>query len=136
MGPTSGGQTIRGVKRASLVAIKTTHTIAFFSIGSCLAYFAYSALARRSDRRAAIAGAVVTGEALVYALNGFRCPSTDLAERLGSEHGAVADIYLPHWIEANLPYFTGPIFAGAAMLHARNILESRRQRHAAVNAPP
>ena len=94
-------------KRASLVAIKTVHTFAFFSIGSCLAYFAYAALARRSDRRAAIAGAVVTGEALVYALNGFRCPLTDLADRLGSEHGAVADIYLPPWIEAHLPFIPG-----------------------------
>jgi hypothetical protein len=101
------------------------HTIAFFSIGSCLAYFTFSALTRRSDRRAAIAGAVVTGEALVYALNGFRCPLTDLAERLGSEHGSVADIYLPRWIEAHLPEITGPIFAGAVMLHARNILNSR-----------
>jgi hypothetical protein len=97
----------------------------FFSIGSCLAYFAFSALTRRSDRRAAIAGAVVTGEACVYALNGFRCPLTDLAERLGSEHGSVADIYLPRWIEAHLPEITGPIFAGAVMLHARNILNSR-----------
>ena len=109
------------------------HTIAFFSIGSCLGYFAYSSLTKRSDRRAAIAGVVVVaGEALVYALNGFRCPLTDLAERLGSEHGSVADIYLPRWIEEHLPYITGPIFAGSLMLHARNILRSRRQRSAEV----
>src|SRR5512132_1730033 len=125
MGAAPRDRTPRGWKRASLVAIKTVHTVAFFSIGSCLAYFAFSALTRRSDRRAAIAGAVVTGETLVYALNGFRCPLTDLAERLGSEHGSVADIYLPHWIEAHLPEITGPIFAGAVMLHARNILNSR-----------
>jgi hypothetical protein len=118
----------RGWRRASLVAIKTVHTMAFFSIGSCLGYFAYSSLAKRSDRRAAIAGAVVTGETLVYALNGFRCPLTTLAERLGSEHGSVADIYLPRWIEEHLPYITGPIFVGAVVLQARNILESRRGR--------
>lgn len=83
-------------------------------------------MTRRSDRRAAIAGAVVTGEAVVYAANGFRCPLTDVAERLGSEHGSVADIYLPRVIEANLPYFTGPVFAGALALHARNLIASRR----------
>lgn len=127
-----GRQALRGWRRASLAAIKTVHTIAFFGIGSCLGYFAYSGLARRSDRRAAIAGVVVTGEALVYALNGFRCPLTDLAERLGSERGSVADIYLPHWIEAHLPEITGPIFAGAVMSHARNILESGRGRPAKV----
>ena len=124
----SRGGGLKGWRRASLVGIKTVHTLAFFSIGSCLVYFAYSSLAKRSDRRAAIAGAVVTGETVVYALNGFRCPLTSLAERLGSEHGSVADIYLPHWIEDHLPFITGPIFAGAVMLHARNILRSRRER--------
>lgn len=123
---------LRGWRRASLVAIKTVHTLAFFSIGSCLAYFAYSSLAKRSDRRAADAGAVVTGETIVYALNGFRCPLTSLAERLGSEHGSVADIYLPPWIEAHLPEITGPIFAGAVLLHARNILRSRREHSTAL----
>ena len=71
-------------RRAGLVTVKLVHTAAFFSIGSCLVYLAYSGLTRRSDRRAAIAGAVVTGEALVYAANGFRCPLTDVAERLGA----------------------------------------------------
>jgi hypothetical protein len=121
-------EAVRPSRRAGLVAIKTVHTAAFFSIGSCLAYFAYAAVRKRSDRRAAIAGAVVTGEALVYAANGFRCPLTDLAEQLGSEHGSVADIYLPRWIESHLPFITGPIFAGAAILHARNLIEARRGR--------
>jgi hypothetical protein len=71
---------------------------------------------------------VVTGEALVYAVNGFRCPLTDLAERLGSEHASVADIYLPRWLESHLPQTIGPIFAAAMVLHARNIIESRRGR--------
>jgi hypothetical protein len=115
-----------GWRRLGLVAIKTVHTIAFFGIGSCLGYLAYSGLIKRSDRRTVIAGAVVTGEALVYAGNGFRCPLTDLAERLGSEHASVADIYLPRWLESHLPQITGPIFVGALVLHARNLIESRR----------
>jgi hypothetical protein len=72
-------------RRVALVTVKLVHTAAFFSIGSCLVYLAYSGLTRRSDRRAAIAGVVVTGEALVYAANGFRCPLTEVAERLGSK---------------------------------------------------
>jgi hypothetical protein len=116
-----------GWRRASLVAIKAVHTAAFFSIGACLVYFAYSSLVKRSDRRAAISGAMGTGEALVYALNGFRCPLTSVADRLGAENGSVADIYLPAWIEAHLPEITGPIYAGAVFLHARNVLRSRRE---------
>jgi hypothetical protein len=120
------GKRIRGWRRAALVGVKSVHTAAFFSIGSCLVYLAYSGLAKRSDRRAAIAGAVVTGETLIYAANGFRCPLTDVAEKLGSEHGSVADIYLPRWIEEHLPFVTGPIFAGALVLHARNLIAHRR----------
>ena len=71
-------QTRGDPRRAGLVAIKMIHTAAFFTIGACLAYFAYSSLAKRSDRRAAIAGAVVTGEAMVYALNGFSARSRRL----------------------------------------------------------
>jgi hypothetical protein len=121
-------EAVRQWDRVGLVAIKAVHTAAFFSIGSCLIYLAYSGIRKRSDRRAAIAGLVVTAEALIYAANGFRCPLTDLAERLGSEHGSVADIYLPRWIESHLPLITGPIFAGALILHAKNVIESCRAR--------
>ena len=91
-----------GARRA-LLAIKAVHTLAWFSIESCMAYVLYAGLANRTDRRAAIAGAVVAGESLVFAANGFRCPLTDLAESLGAEHGSVTDIYLPTWFARNLP---------------------------------
>lgn len=126
---------IRGWRRAALVGVKTVHTAAFFSIGSCLVYLAYSGLTKRSDRRAAIAGAVVTGETLIYAANGFRCPLTDMAQRLESKHPSVADIYLPRWLESHLPLITGPIFAGAVILHVRNIIESRGERSPNVTRP-
>ena len=51
---------------------------------------------------------------------------TDVAERLGSKHESVADIYLPRWIESHLPYITGPIFAAALIAHAKNLIASRR----------
>ena len=126
---------VQGWRRLGLAAVKTVHTIAFFGIGSCLGYLAYSGLARRSDRRADVAAAVVSGEALIYAANGFRCPLTGLAERLGSEHASVADIYLPRWLESHLPQITGPVFAGALVLHARNLIESRRERSPDVTGP-
>ena len=59
---------------AGLVTVKLVHTAAFFSIGSCLVYLAYSGLTRRSDRRAAIAGAVVTGRLLCTRRTGFGAP--------------------------------------------------------------
>jgi hypothetical protein len=78
-----------GPKR--LTAIKAAHTLAWLSIESCMLYVLYAGLKQRSDRRAAIAAAVVAGESLIFAANGFRCPLTDLAEqRGGAEVNAIA----------------------------------------------
>jgi hypothetical protein len=111
--------------RAALVAIKAVHTLAWFSIESCMAYVLYAGLAKRTDRRAAIAGAVVAGESLVFAANGFRCPLTDIAESLGAEHGSVTDIYLPPWFARNLLAIHTPLLVLTLFVHGRNL---RRQR--------
>jgi hypothetical protein len=46
---------------------------------------------------------VVGAESLIFVANGFRCPLTEVAERVGAEQGSVADIYLPRWFARNLP---------------------------------
>jgi hypothetical protein len=58
---------------------------------------------------------------VVFAANGFRCPLSDVARRLGAERGAVTDIYLPRWFAHALPAMHVPIIAASAWLHARNI---------------
>jgi hypothetical protein len=68
----------------ALALIKAIHTLAWFSIEGCMVYVLYAGFARRSDRRAGIAG-VVAAESLIFARNGFRCPLTQVAERLGAE---------------------------------------------------
>jgi hypothetical protein len=108
--------------RAALVAIKAVHTLAWFSIESCMAYVLYAGLVKRTDRRAAIA---VAGESLVFAANGFRCPLTDIAESLGAEHGSVTDIYLPPWFARNLLAIHAPLLVLTLFVHGRNL---RRQR--------
>ena len=50
-----------------MMAVKVIHTLVWLSIESCMAYLLYSGLTRRSDRRAAIAGAVVVAECVVFA---------------------------------------------------------------------
>ena len=111
--------------QAALRAVKAIHTLAWFSIEACMAYVLYAGFARRSDRRAGIAAGVVAAETLVFAGNGFRCPLTQVAERLGAERGSVTDIYLPRWFARNLPAIHVPLIALAAFLHARNL----RTRH-------
>lgn len=84
-------------------------------------YLLFAGFARRSDRVAAVAAAVVAGESLIFAVNGFRCPLTQLAASLGARSGSVTDIYLPRWLAKNLPMIHVPLIILAAYLHGRNL---------------
>jgi hypothetical protein len=115
------GATERRRRRTALEAIKLIHTVAWFSIESCMAYLLWTGVRRQSDRRAAVAAAVVAGETLIFAANGFRCPLSQLAERVGADRGSVTDIYLPRWFAHNLPAIHVPLILLAAYLHGRNM---------------
>lgn len=110
-----------GRSPALLTAIKLIHTLAWFSIESCMTYVLWAGFTRRSDRRAAIAAGVVACETVIFAANGFRCPLTQIAERVGAEHASVTDIYLPRWFARNLPAIHVPLIVLAGYLHARNL---------------
>ena len=53
----------------ALASIKAVHTLAWLSIESSIVYLLYAGLRRQSDQRAAVAGAVVTVESLIFAAN-------------------------------------------------------------------
>jgi len=74
---------------------------------------------------------VVAGECVVFAANGFRCPLTDVAQRLGAEHIAVTDIYLPRWFAHYLPAIHVPLVVASVWLHARNIRDRRPRERGA-----
>ena len=118
----------------ALVAVKAIHTLAWFSIESCMVYLVYAGVAKRSDRRAAVAAAVVGGESVIFAANGFRCPLTDVAESLGAEDGSVTDIFLPRWFAHALPAIHVPLIVLTAYLHGRNLW--RRRSAEAVEGHP
>jgi hypothetical protein len=102
-----------------LALIKAVHTAAWASIEFCVGYLLWSGACGRSDRRAAGAAAVVAGECLVFAAEGFRCPLTTLAEHAGAGDGSVTDIYLPDWLARNLPAIHVPLLILIGWLHRR-----------------
>lgn len=119
----------QSLQEAGLKAVKTVHTLAWFSIEASMIYVLYAGFRRRSDRRAGIAGAVVFAETAIFAGNGFHCPLTAVAQRLGDESGSVTDIYLPRWFARNLPAIHVPLIVLAVALHGRNLRSDRRSRH-------
>jgi Family of unknown function (DUF6544) len=118
------GTQLRRHRRTALTAVKLTHTLIWFSIESCMAYVLWAGFTRRSDRRAVVAAGVVAGETVVFAANGFRCPLSRVAERIGAKSGSVTDIYLPRWFAGNLPAIHLPLIVLAGYLHARNLREA------------
>jgi hypothetical protein len=122
----TGNPAQRSGRDAAIKVTKALHTLAWFSVESCVLYLVYAGFAGRSGRRAAIAAGVVAGEALIFTANGLRCPLTDIAERLGADHGSVTDAYLPGRVAHNLPAIHAPLLLTAAYLHRRNI---RRDMH-------
>ena len=116
------------VDAGRLALIRGVHTAAWFSIESCVGYLLWSGATGRSDRRAAVAAAVVAGECLVFAADGFRCPMTGLAERAGAASGSVTDIYLPTWFARNLPAIHLPLLVLIGWLHGRTLRRRRASR--------
>jgi hypothetical protein len=114
-----------------LALIRGVHTAAWFSIEACVAYPLWSGATGRSDQRAAWAAAVVGGECLIFAADGFRCPLTGLAEAAGATSGSVTDIYLPTWFARNLPAIHVPLLLLIGWLHGRTLRRRRGPRTAA-----
>jgi hypothetical protein len=113
----------------AVAAVKAVHTLAWASIESCVVYVLVAGLLGRTDRRVVGAAAVVAGEGLVFAANGFHCPLTQLAQRYGAERGSVTDIYLPTWFAKNLPAIHAPLLVLMTYLHARNLRNPRNLRN-------
>jgi hypothetical protein len=112
--------------KGKLALIKTIHTLAWFSIESCMLYLLYAGFSKRTDRSVVVATTVVGSECLIFAANGFHCPLTKLAESYGAEDGSVTDIYLPGWFAHYLPVIHIPLLILAAFLHGRNLYQRRR----------
>ena len=128
-----GVESVRpGLQGAGLTAVKAVHTLAWFTIEAAMVYVLYAGIRGHSDRRAGLAGAVVFAETGVFAGNGFHCPLTAVAQRLGDATGSVTDIYLPGWFARNLPAIHVPLIVVAVAVHWRNL--RRRPRHSRPGA--
>lgn len=112
----------------ALVVIKFVHTLIFFSVEFCVLYYLYSGLTGRVTRLTKLAFGVVMCESLVFLGNNRRCPLTDLAEKLGSSHGSVTDIFLPGWFAKRIPEVSSILLAtGLVAFGLRHFLDHSKE---------
>ncbi len=97
-----------------LRVVKLVHTIAWAFFVACIVATPYFAWTGRFDVAFLLNG-VVFVESLIIALNKWRCPLTDVAERYTSDRHANFDIYLPLWLARYNKEIFGPLF-GAGLL--------------------
>lgn len=102
-----------------LRAIKLTHTVVWVFVAGCIVAIPVAGLEGRLDCAAGLS-VIVLVECAVLALNGMRCPLTDLAARYTRERAANFDIYLPEWLARNNKTIFGSLFAvGEILILAR-----------------
>jgi hypothetical protein len=92
-----------------LVAVKLLHTVVWALLaGFILALPAFAI--RRRFGWVLILSAIILIECGVLALNGGRCPLTDVAARFTEDRAANFDIYLPIWLARYNKTIFGAIF--------------------------
>lgn len=97
-------------RQPAVFAIKLVHTAIFALVSTCVLYVFVAGVTGRGTRFALPAGLIVLAEMVVYAGNRWRCPLTELAERVGADSGRVTDIFLPRWFADRIPQIYTPPF--------------------------
>ena len=96
--------------KSGIVIIKAIHSLIFFYMAACLVYILYAAIAGDFSVILVIALLSIVFEGAVLLLNKGTCPLRSLAEKYGSENGAVTDIFLPGFIARNIFRVSFPLF--------------------------
>jgi hypothetical protein len=116
--------------RCRLAAIKALHTAVFAAQLASITWLVLSGLRGRRDRTVAAAGIAVALEGAVFVANRGVCPLTTMAEREGSRHGSVSDIFLPDVVARTIPTWSSALVGLAIVLHVRGAVRGRRSRPA------
>jgi hypothetical protein len=92
-----------------LIAIKLLHTVVWALLAGCILALPVAAWQRRFDW-AAFLTLIIVLECGILALNGGRCPLTDLAAQFTSARADNFDIYLPPWLARHNKTIFGTLF--------------------------
>ncbi len=94
----------------TLIAIKLVHTIVWALFAGAILVLPWFILRRRWHWVLTLT-VIVLLECAVLAVNGMRCPLTDLAARYTPNRADNFDIYLPRWLAHYNQLIFGSLFA-------------------------
>jgi hypothetical protein len=96
--------------RLVILSIKSIHTAIFAVNSTSVLYVFVTGMRSRSTRWTFPAILIVVTEWVVFFGNHWRCPLTQLTEKLGATKGQVSDIFLPRWFAKRIPQIYTPLF--------------------------
>jgi len=99
-----------------ILAIKIFHTAVFFLLSGCILYILYCGITNRYTRSTTGAILLVILERLLLVLNGWQCPLTTLAQKLGAAQPDVASLFLPRWLADHIFEICTPLFVASSAL--------------------
>jgi hypothetical protein len=99
----------------TLTLIKLAHTLIWTVMAAAIVAIPIAAM-RRRFRLAAWLSALIVAECIVLALNGGRCPLTDLAAGFTADRAANFDIFLPQWLAEHNKTIFGALFVLGEMI--------------------
>src|SRR4051812_5933346 len=103
-----------------LFVVRAVHSAVFLAELWAILWLLATGLMRRSGRSVRVAELLVAGESAVFVANRGVCPLTPIAERYGSAHGGVSDIFLPDALARTIPAWSIPLVLIGFALHVRN----------------
>ncbi len=95
----------------SLLFIKLIHTAVFIAMNVFLAILIFEVIADRISFLSWLSIAALLIESVVLVANGWRCPISIYAEKIGATDGHESDIFLPLWFTDQIPLVYGSILA-------------------------
>ena len=98
-----------------LTAIKLVHTVIWAILAASIVAVPVAGVLRRFGW-AAVLTVVILIECGVLALNGGRCPLTDVAARFTDERADNFDIYLPNWLARHNKLIFGLLFVAGELV--------------------
>jgi hypothetical protein len=102
--------------KITIAQIKFVHTLIFWILSLCVLYSLLSGISGHITSWTWIAVGLVLSESVILMVSGWTCPLTLLAERLGTERGSVADIFLPKWFADRIFPICGTTFGVAIVI--------------------
>lgn len=106
----------------SISFIKSVHTLIFFVLSACIGIVLYSAITDQITLATWVAFVLLLTEGVVLLMNGWRCPLTTYAERLGALRGSVTDIFLPKWFADRVFTIGGGVWVFSTLLLVVRVL--------------